>query len=982
MKKIGVAISLFLFVFILVSCDEGTDKLEALMSDVSKIEEIILVANPQHDEAVDYSFGADGDFYIGRFRPIFYNLPGPFVHLVGPEVYHSWHSARSTEEHENENVAVSFIKYFDISREDFERANREWEQSIINWGDTPNDRSRNELYLVDLIFTFDNKTINNFFAWEGSIFAWEVGLAEPPHRLTVPYELSFVLENEISEASLPATVAPLIVHTFDFILEVIAEHPVPRADDYILSGWYIYHHDERLEVTDETRMPAEDTTIYARWLPAPPLPTNIAVGMEFSLVLMSDNTLRGWGWNQEGQLGIDTPTASNFPQVILELMDGVTAISSGASHTMAIMDDGNLWTWGRNAEGQIGNGTVTNTSTPVRHPVKIMDDVIYISAGHQHSAAIQADGSLWVWGGAGGVVGDGTTTRRPSPVRIMDDVVAVSAGVAHTMAIRADGSLWGWGVNNDGRLGDGSLAQRNSPVHIMDDVIAVSAGFNHTLAIRADGSLWAWGNNVFGQLGDGTTINRNTPVRIMNDVTHVSAGQVYSQAIRADGSLWGWGNNRDGFVGDGSAIQRNSPVWVMDDVIAVEAGIWHTMALGVDGGLWIWGNNSNGRLADGTRVNRHSPGLIMGGEAAAPLPIQTNRIGAGNAYSFVIMPDNSLWGRGVSAPHGSIGDGTIINRPEPVHIMNNVAAVSTSFWHSMGLMTDGSLWTWGRNFEGQIGDGTWGGAVWGQGNAQDRHSPVRIMDNVAYISAGSTYSMAITADGTLWGWGQNLRGQIGDGTATAVPILAPVRAMDDVIAVSASGGAHTMAIRRDNSLWTWGDNASGQLGDGTTTIRRFPAMIMDSVVKISAGNSHSMAVRADGGLWAWGANNAGQLGNGTLVNRNAPIHIMDDVVAVSAGNSHSIAIRADGSLWAWGLNTWGQLGDGTTTNRNSPVKIMDNVTEAVAGLNYTMVVTADGSLWAWGQNHLGQLGDGTTVHRHSPVLITSSLAGGGILSIP
>ncbi|MDR2183492.1 MAG: hypothetical protein LBE55_04900 [Clostridiales bacterium] len=344
-------------------------------------------------------------------------------------------------------------------------------------------------------------------------------------------------------------------------------------------------------------------------------------------------------------------------------------------------------------------------------------------------------------------------------------------------------------------------------------------------------------------------------------------------------------------------------------------------------------------------------------------------IEAGGLSSFVILPDGSLWGWGWNY-HSQLGDGTTIDRYRPIRIMDDVKYVSVGGNHTVVIKTDGSLWSWGRNIHGQLGDGT----------IENRPYPTRIMDDVTAVSAGGLHTMAITADGSLWGWGLNLRGEVGDGTAKDQ--LYPVHIMDDVMAVYAGMG-HTMAIKNDGSLWGWGSNIEGQVGDGTTENRLYPVRILNDVAYVSAGVDHTMAIKNDGSLWGWGGGgyrvgaeqNFGQIGDGERITRHNPLRVMDDVIQISAGGGHTMAIREGGSLWGWGLNSIGQVVDGTAVedredySRPTPRKILNDVVAVSAGFFHNLAITSDGSLWSWGWNEHGQLGDGTTQARNRPVRI-------------
>ena len=271
------------------------------------------------------------------------------------------------------------------------------------------------------------------------------------------------------------------------------------------------------------------------------------------------------------------------------------------------------------------------------------------------------------------------------------------------------------------------------------------------------------------------------------------------------------------------------------------------------------------------------------------------------------------------------------------------------------IKEDGSLWTWGLNNYGQLGDGT----------TEDRLTPVKIMDDVISISIIENRSAAIKKDGSLWTWGQNDCGQLGDGTTE--DRLTPVKIMDDVVSLSLTE-ANGAAIKKDGSLWTWGYNFVGGVGDGTREDRLTPVKIMDDVKSVSLVDASGAVIKKDGSLWTWGI----------YSNKiETPVKIMDDVISISLHDelSHTTVaiIRKDGSLWTWGNNVYGQLGDGTTEVRTTPVKIMNDVASVAIVKGNGAAIKSDGSLWIWGDNFWGQIGDGTTEVRLTPVKIMDNV---------
>ena len=236
------------------------------------------------------------------------------------------------------------------------------------------------------------------------------------------------------------------------------------------------------------------------------------------------------------------------------------------------------------------------------------------------------------------------------------------------------------------------------------------------------------------------------------------------------------------------------------------------------------------------------------------------------------------------------------------------------------------------------------------------------------LSLGDYHSGVIAQDGSLYMWGVNDFGQIGDGTTKNR--YKPTKILDHVVSVSL-GDYYSGAITQDGSLYMWGCNYSGQIGDGTTEDRYKPTKILDHVIAVSLGDDHSGAITQDGSLYMWGWNSSGQIGDGTTeYRRYTPTKILDHVIAVSLGYEHSGAITQDGSLYMWGWNRDGQIGDGTTENRYKPTKILDHVIAVSLGGGHSGAITQNGSLYMWGANWIGQIGDGTTEDRYTPNKIT------------
>ncbi|MEO8134513.1 MAG: BACON domain-containing carbohydrate-binding protein [Betaproteobacteria bacterium] len=344
-------------------------------------------------------------------------------------------------------------------------------------------------------------------------------------------------------------------------------------------------------------------------------------------------------------------------------------------------------------------------------------------------------------------------------------------------------------------------------------------------------------------------------------------------------------------------------------------------------------------------------------------------IAAGRFHGLWVKDDGSLWAWGFNAA-GQVGDGTFLDRsfPVPSPGLSGVKAAAGGYFHSLALRTDGTVLAWGANNEGEIGDGT--------RNWRALPVPVSGLSGVSAIAAGNYHSLALKADGTVWAWGDNFYGQIGDGTVTGR--IAPVRVpgLTGITAIAA-GGSHSVALRADGTVWAWGDNEVGEIGDGTNIQRNSPVQVagLTGVTAISTVYSHTLALKSDQTVWAWGDNFAGQLGDGTTTDRNVVVRVagLTGVVQVVAGGFSSYARRPDGTVVAWGRNFYGQLGDGTTLQRTSPVAMtgITGATVVVAGASHAAILRSDGSISSVGQNVIGQLGDASIVQAPAPVRLNA-----------
>ena len=702
---------------------------------------------------------------------------------------------------------------------------------------------------------------------------------------------------------------------------------------------------------------------------------------------------------------------------------GSSAVTVGLAHACAVAATGAAYCWGNNYVGQLGTGD----SAPRRVPAPVAGGHTFrsVSAGESHSCGVTTDGATWCWGSnASGQLGAPGVAQTSMPVVVSGapPLRSVAAGGNHTCGVATDGSAWCWGLNASGQLGTGSQSSSQVPVRVTSTALftRIGAGYVYTCGLTTDGAVLCWGNGTSGQLGNGDANSWTmypTPLLGSRAYRALGVGRFHACGVTTIGEAFCWGSNSYGAVGDGSNTNvRSVPTPVAGGLIFGSVAAGDAFSCGVtagSGAAYCWGINSSGQLGNGTRAERDLPTAVSGGLAfrsvlpgswatcgvtnagaaycwgttgflgtgrteveAAPVAVSglggSALLGAGNAHTCASAPGSLVcWG---SNSWGQLANGSTDERftPSAAAPGLSVQALSTGIGdHSCALDGSGTAFCWGQNLSGELGDGTTGTSA----NPTAR----AVAGGLAFrsITIGFMHTCALTAAGAAYCWGRN-GGALGDSTMVAAPTPQAVHGGMTFAAIAAGYG-RTCAVTTAHQAACWGSDTVGYMVNSTVPLLVGGGLLFDS---LAVGYSHACGLTAAGAAYCWGSNAGGQLGTGVVgAPSQAPVAVTGAPTfkSLAVGGFHACGLTAAGAAYCWGTGTSGQLGSGSAVSAYTPVAVSGGLTftRLAAGMSHTCGVAASGGVFCWGSRGGGRLGDGYADYAPVPQAVV-----GGLLFAP
>lgn len=748
--------------------------------------------------------------------------------------------------------------------------------------------------------------------------------------------------------------APILLMTAISYAQEVVSSPVAFSSCYLSSKGtlYVWGNDEYLQpVITSTSTPQDSLPVMVKMPSGVTSWKQVATGQSFTLALGDDGNLYAWGYNDFGQLGNGTTADDSVPEMVTK-PTGVTswkAVAAGAAFGMAIANNDSVYAWGYNDFGQLGNGTADGNKNAVPHPTPTVVDLpsgvtaTAIAAGNNFGLAIGSNDSLYVWGrNVNGELGIGNKTDQHSPVAApfpsgVTSWTQIGAGAYTSFALGNDGNLYSAGSNGNGENGDGTTTQHESysQVNLPGAATAwksFSAGASFCLGVASNDTLYGWGYGSDGELGNGSTTKNNLtpmPVDLPAGVTVASltAGHNHSLILGSNGYLYAWGINQAGELGDGSTSESTVPVYVNHGGLSAPmlSGPVSASTLSINDSLVTWAAVS-GASSYELQVSDNSGFSSM---ALDTMGLTGTSFDVRSMLGPVLNLATTYYWRvvAVNSNSGSYSAAWSLTTPGAPQTSGLRLAAETNSHSSYFINAKDTLFAWGDNQYGQLGNGN----MVNDSIATAMPFPTGVT-GWKMVAAGQGHTVAIDNNDTLYAWGENNHGQLGDGTTadTSLPVMVPLPSGVTSWKSVAAGAFCTIAIGNNDSVYAWGQNSFGELGNGGTSdtsdpvLAPLPAGV--TPLQVFAGNNWTMVLATNGTLYATGRNANGELGNGTKVDTSLFEKVdfpagVTGWLALSGGGYNAIAIGNDGNLYGWGNNGNGQFGNGNNTGVESPLMI-------------------------------------------------------------
>jgi len=723
----------------------------------------------------------------------------------------------------------------------------------------------------------------------------------------------------------------------------------------------------------------------------------IATHDAHNCAIVDDGTVHCWGKNADGQIGEGSQsTWFGNPTKVIGLGDSMaSAISVGDGFSCAVLDNGSTYCWGKNNLGQLGDGTNTDSTQPGMPTIMPWTtSAVTISSGKSHSCAILVNGQVACWGwNSYGQLGDDTLVDRSTPVIAQlpssKDAVMIDVGISHTCAVMDDGSMYCWGLNANGQLGDGTTAFKKVPTQSQlppgKSAVIISAGESHTCVLANDSAVYCVGSNSEGQLGDSTTIGRTSLVEVAWNQNNSISNVYYSSGYSANHQLlvsgWGSFNFSSSQLPTGFTLDNQLGIIEYDGIqnlgqntisVSVTNGT-SSKSVSLSIGVFEF-NKLEGRI-DSFAIDAGF-GSIDSKDAIS--------INAGYEHSCLVTDEYRMkcWGINTQGEAG-VGHGSTVTSPTYVNDnnMKSTKSMDVGTYHVCSIDNESQLWCWGYNAQGQLGDGT----------VSLKNTPNRVSElsqGVLQVSTSAYHTCALTIDLKVYCWGYNNYGQSGSSVTTNQLLPNQITGLGNSRPTMVSTGRDMACILLENgTIGCIGSAGLGQMGDGsineTHNSIRWPILPQGrTVISLDVGWNHACAILDDFSLYCWGENNVGQIGNGSTTNVLTPTKIIDSsyqVVGVTASDGGTCAWLRNGSALCWGYNGYGQLGNGNSTAMLTPVWVKEHILNSEIKIIYidksyhqTCAQYDNGALSCWGKGttYYG-LGDISQTSRNRPSTFVS-----------